>query len=149
MDGVGAAVKNVIKDTIAYNPMSVIRNTEQLMAKLPDMNVEVSTYNENIVKKYASLYPTPLRKLKLISACGFNIGLSHEVFVSSADDGILLMKKLSSDPEYGSCRISTSWIARKKGKKKVLSLEVMMSQNRKKTPRNLTVMGNLPRNLLK
>ena len=123
MDGVGAAVKRVITDTIAYNPMSVIRNTEQLMAKLPQINVEVSSYVESDVKRYISLYPTPLRKLKLLSDCGFNIGSCHEVFISSAADGLLQMKKLSSDPEYGSCRISTSWVAKKRGKKKVVSVE--------------------------
>ena len=43
MDGVGSAVKRVITDTIAYHHKSVIRNTEQLMAILPAMSVEVST----------------------------------------------------------------------------------------------------------
>ena len=123
MDGVGAAVKRVVSDTIAYNPKSVIRNTDQLMAKLPIMNVEVSTYSEKDVRKYVNLIPTPLRKLKLSSDCGFNIGSCHEVFISSVDDGMLQMKKLSSDLEYGNCRICTNFSARKKGKRKVISVQ--------------------------
>ena len=70
-----------------------------------------------------SLIPTPLRKLKLSSDCGFNIGSCHEVFISSVDDGMLQMKKLSSDLEYGNCRICTNFSARKKGKRKVISVQ--------------------------
>ena len=51
MDGVGAAVKKSIKDTLAYNPDKVIRNTEQLMQYLPDSNIIITTYNQNDVEK--------------------------------------------------------------------------------------------------
>ena len=83
MDGVGAAIKSVVKDTIAFNPNGVIRNTAQLMDYLPSMSVDISTYND--VNKFSSLYPTPLRNLQLISR-GFGGGSVHEVFFSKEDD---------------------------------------------------------------
>ena len=39
MDGIGAAIKTTVKDTISYHPEAVIRNTEQLMHYLPDLNI--------------------------------------------------------------------------------------------------------------
>ena len=46
MDGVGGGIKRVVKDTIAYNPNGVIRNTEQLMGYLPvTPNIVIETYD--------------------------------------------------------------------------------------------------------
>ena len=97
MDGVGCAIKQVITDTIAYHPMSVIRNTEQLMAVLPEMCVELSTYENCDVKTFIDQYPTPLRKLPLIQNFVFGIASCHEVFYSSVADNQLKWKKISSD----------------------------------------------------
>ena len=123
MDGVGAAVKRVIADTIAYHPTSIIRNTEQLMAVLPEMNVDISTYQDTDVKIYMKQLPRPLSALKLVSDCGFNIGNTHELLISSGDGKSLKVKKISSDEMYGSLHLSMTRKGSKKGKKKVISVE--------------------------
>ena len=122
VDGVGAAVKTVITDTISYHPKSVIRNTEQLMTVLPEMNVDISTYLDSDVKCYIDQLPRPLRTLKFTSDCGFNIGTSHELLI--CDNGkSLKVKKLSSDESYSSLHLSMTRKEKKKGKKKVISVE--------------------------
>ena len=68
MDGVGASIKHIVKDTIAYNPNGVIANTEQLFNHLPIMpQVHISTYGDENVNKYKATFPTPLENLMLVS----------------------------------------------------------------------------------
>ena len=112
------------------------------MAKLPETKVEVSTYDKNDVKKIASLFPTPIQKLKLLTECGFNIGSAHEVMITCANDSLLKMKKLSSDPEYGSCKISTSWLPRKMGKKKVVSVEDVDQSDKEDSDKEVSLLIN-------
>ena len=80
MDGVGAALKKSIKDTLAYNPDKVISNTEQLMQYLPDSNITITTYNKNDVQKILLDVPS-LDKLE-ISHNGFGVSKVHEIFLT-------------------------------------------------------------------
>ena len=57
MDGVGASVKHTIKDTLAYNPNEVIRNTEQLLKYLPKTNISISSYNNMALKIFHLKFP--------------------------------------------------------------------------------------------
>ena len=51
MDGIAAAIKAAVKDTISYHPEAVIRNTEQLMHYLHDLNICIATYsNEEVIE---------------------------------------------------------------------------------------------------
>ena len=58
MDGVGGCIKRVIKDTISYHPNSVIRNSEQLLKHLPNMeNIIIKSYNKEDVLKAREFFP--------------------------------------------------------------------------------------------
>ena len=98
MDGVGGSIKNMIKDTLAYHPNNVIRNTEQLLKYLPDSNISISTYSEDDVKNISSKMPSP-DKFDILSD-----GV-HEIYFSSNDDKTIKWKKLSSDSNYSNARI--------------------------------------------
>ena len=56
----GRPIKTVITDTIAYHQKNVIRDTEQLMSVLPEMNVDLTTYNESDVRSLIAQYPKTL-----------------------------------------------------------------------------------------
>ena len=103
MDGVGAAVKKSIKDTLAYNPDKVIRNTEQLMQHLPDSNIIITTYNQNDVEKILSDVPSP-DKFEILHN-GFGVSQVHEIFYNLNEDKCIKWKKLSSDSKYSDATI--------------------------------------------
>ena len=86
MDGVGAGIKQTIKDTIAYNPKGVITNTDEVMQYMPEMpSVRISTYKEEEVNQFKSLYPKILDNLKIISSGGFGISQVHEIYIPASD----------------------------------------------------------------
>ena len=41
MDGLGACIKQTIKDIITYNPGGIISNIEELMQYMPDLSISV------------------------------------------------------------------------------------------------------------
>ena len=72
MDGIGAKIKMKVKDTIAFLPNEVIRNTAELLNHLPLMdNISIATYTENSVQNNTSLLPNP-KNLKINSALGIS-----------------------------------------------------------------------------
>ena len=104
MDGVGAAVKSVICDTLAYNPNGVIRNTEQLMTFIPSMqNVQIMTYDEDDHTDCLEVLPKQIKNLKLLTRCGFGIKKVHEVVIPQSD--ALLWKKKSEDKDYAEVKL--------------------------------------------
>ena len=73
MDGLGACIKQTIKDIITYNPGGIISNIEELMQCMPDLsNICISTYNEDDIISYRELLPD-LDDLKIIESGGFGI----------------------------------------------------------------------------
>ena len=103
MDGVGASVKHTIKDTLAYNPNEVIRNTEQLLKYLPKTNISISSYNNMDVENISSQIPSS-ENLSIISF-GFGVSKVHEIFFNTIDDKSIKWKKLSSDTKYTNAQI--------------------------------------------
>ena len=103
MDGIGAKIKMKVKDTIAFLPNEVIRNTEELLNHLPLMdNISIATYTENSVQNNTSLLPNP-KNLKINSALG--ISKVHEIFFPKEDNDLIDWKKLSSDNIYTRAKI--------------------------------------------
>ena len=103
MDGVGASVKHTIKDTLAYNPNEVIRNTEQLLKYLPKTNISISSYNNMDVENISSQIPSS-ENLSIISF-GFGVSKVHEIFFNTIYDKSIKWKKLSSDTKYTNAQI--------------------------------------------
>ena len=103
MDGVGGAMKTKIKDTIAYRPNSVIRNTAQLINHLPEGDIIVGTYNKADYEKFALMIPKPLDNLTIKST--FGISKVHEILFSVTNDLKIQWKMLSTDLEYSGAEI--------------------------------------------
>lgn len=79
MDGVGSAIKRVVKDVIAFNPNKIISNTNELMEYLPPMpNVVVETYTEEDVKRIQEHLPS---KIELFPPK--RISEVHEIFIAA------------------------------------------------------------------
>ena len=105
-DGVGAGIKQTFKDTIAYDPKRVITNTDEVMQYMPEMpSVRISTYKEEEVNQFKSLYPKILDKLKIISSGGFGISQVREIYIPASDKTTLEWKKMSSDTKYSKAQI--------------------------------------------
>ena len=121
-DGVGAAIKSVVKDTVAYHPEGVIRNTQQLLNYLPAMNVSLTTYSSEDIAKFMNVLPKPLRKLNIISK-SLGIASIHEIHISCIDDNLLEWKKLSSDEAFSGARFSTKRLVKAKLKRKVVAVD--------------------------
>lgn len=51
MDGDGAAMQSVVKDTVSYQPEVVIRCTDQLMECLPELDICIKVYRVKEVNK--------------------------------------------------------------------------------------------------
>ena len=95
MDGLGACIKQTIKDPITYNPNGIISNTEKLMQYMPDLsNICISTYKEDDIISYRELLPD-MDDLKIIESGGFGIPKVHGIFILKEDNGILYWKKVS------------------------------------------------------
>ena len=93
MDGVGGSLKKVIKDTIAYHPNGVIRNTSELMNHLPSyMQTTIVTYDEEDVKEMMK-YLTNLKQTKIVSKIG--ITKIHEITCDANDDKAVAWRELS------------------------------------------------------
>ena len=61
VDGVGTAIKNICKDTIAYNSDAVIWNTDQLLKYLPQSeNIIIGKYTDIDVQFCKSIFPIAL-----------------------------------------------------------------------------------------
>ena len=113
MDGVGACIKQTIKDTVAYNPNGMISNTEELMQHMPELpNICISTYGEDDVNSYGELLPH-MDYLKIVEPGVFGISKVHEIFFLKEDNGILYWKKVSSDNEYAEAQIIGSKIQKR------------------------------------
>ena len=94
MDGLGACIKETLKDTIMFNPNGIISNKgelKQYMANL--LNICISTYNEDDIVFYRGFLPD-MDDLKIIESGGFVISKVHEIFILKEDNGILYWKKV-------------------------------------------------------
>ena len=93
MDGLGAFIKQSIKDTIPYNRNGIISNTEKLIQYVPHLsNICVSTYNEDDMISYRKLLPD-MDDLEIIESGGFGIPKVHGTFMLREDRGIFYIGK--------------------------------------------------------
>ena len=116
MDGIAAAIKAAVKDTISYHPEAVIRNTEQLMHYLHDLNICIATYSNEEVIEIRWMFPQPFSNLTFRSRSGYEIKSVHEIHISFTGDQVIKWKKVSSDAKYDEAKILTSPVSCEIGK---------------------------------
>ena len=105
MDGIGAAIKTAVKDTISYHPEAVIKNTEQLVHYLPDLNICIAKYNDEEVIQIKETFPQSLSNLTIHSRSGYGIKSVHEIHIPFTDDQVIKWEKVSSDAKYDEAKI--------------------------------------------
>ena len=112
MDGVGSTIKRVIKDTIAFHPNEVIRNTDQLLKYLKIDDIIIGTYKDNDVKNISSVLPNS-DNLVIIKS-GYGLAKVHEIYFSKEYNNIIKWKKISSDSLYSTATIKVKGSLKKK-----------------------------------
>ena len=96
MDGVGASIKNVIDNAIAFNPNNVITCASELWKFLPKANKQISMYSEKDVQRYKEMLQSDLK----IACKFFGISSIHEIKFSPLYYNQLSWKNVSADTEY-------------------------------------------------
>ena len=101
MDGIGGGIKRVVKDTISYNPNSVIRNTKQLLEDLPELeNIIIDTYNEDDITEIRKFFPCKEVETMKIACKELGISKVHEIYCDKKDEIKCRWSALSSDEKF-------------------------------------------------
>ncbi|CAL4249585.1 unnamed protein product [Meganyctiphanes norvegica] len=144
MDGVGGAIKSAIKDKIAYNPNSVIRNAEQILSYISEIpKISLGIYTNEDVDIISKQLPHP-NNLE-IKSNGIGISTVHEISYTKKDDNLINWKKLSSDSKYTIAKIMVKQTSKTKASpKKTLSTitNFFQSKNPKSVKNKLTFDGD-------
>ena len=98
MDGVGAAIKRMVDDIVAFNPDAVIASARDILPLLPPSNIMMSTYSQSDVDTFQAKVPP---HLSLIWK-HFGISIVHEIHLPSISGSVIHWKRLSSDKNYTS-----------------------------------------------
>ncbi|XP_066910375.1 uncharacterized protein [Clytia hemisphaerica] len=121
MDGVGSAVKTAIKNTLAFNPTSCIKNTEELFDHLPILpKVIIGSYSEEDVDAFKALYPSNIDDLNIV-APSFGVSKIHEVHFPLDSMEAINWRMVSSDSFTAVKLLSTRTSTKKRQKKRDVS----------------------------